>query len=419
MRRFLLRFKHKYNALPDSEEDPVWTPQIAEPSNRNENQPDSEPEDNKEQLESLDFVLVGPPQAPPVIPQDSNERVERARDEILIQIASYLSPIDRACLAVVNRHVHKVLNGVPYLDHETRWRLLRRLERRGAWMSEILCRECCMFHRPREIRASSAKDATRPCVLKKNRFGNRQYTSYYLASDVYFDTVAAIMRCHSFKSRIYDVNLLASSRRYEHLDAKMSRDISARICNGRLLLKTEIILVLGKNKDDWARNSHKLTTLMAHHGNHGIVCGDHYWSNIWYTTFERGHSRYAFKAAPLDRPLQECLWTHEKPCRANCEAGPKLEVHMSRVWSCSRCDTDYKLSTAKLEGARGNAAILTSWKDLGTGKNPGEGVWLQHLHGIELVHRRSGWGKIWEDFEGTKDRYVPCLSGTVVEELLG
>lgn len=123
---------------------------------------------------------------------------------------------------------------------------LRRLERDGMWLSEILCETCSKFHLPRKDRTWNEYEGPRRCIQYANGRALEYLESPYLPRQVHFDIVAAITRSYRFESGLYDINYLFSTDQYTAGRAKITSNVSARLYKGTLVLKTELVLSAGK-----------------------------------------------------------------------------------------------------------------------------------------------------------------------------
>ncbi|KAK7431799.1 hypothetical protein QQZ08_001740 [Neonectria magnoliae] len=363
--------------------------------------------------------------------------------ETLVEIATILSPVDRASFALACQHTHGIIGRALRLDHETQYQLLNRLEGDGVLLTDILCSICRTFHPPRRNRAWTAQEGLRDCVKGGAREVLQRSDSPFLPEEVYFDLVAAILRCHRLKSKQYDVNLLGSRRLYGRGNAKARAVVSAKVFDRHLFLKTEIFLFAGTNRASALKNISRLESLLHRHHQLGNICGHTRWANIWTWMFppHRRRDRSPNPATPSvvqtadlpERDLRTCLWTHERTCWTRCDASSRLETNMTGIWSCRHCATDYKISTLHLENARPETArtkilVLTSWKDLGNGGSVYDAQWQNHLEDAAGRHHtfalsRRYWSPL-DCFENGRKGvltvpYNPRLGSEAIEELLG
>ncbi|KAK7402642.1 hypothetical protein QQX98_011622 [Neonectria punicea] len=363
--------------------------------------------------------------------------------ETLVEIATILSPVDRASFALAYRHTHGIIGRALRLDGANQYQLLSRLEGDGVLLTDILCSICRKFHPPRRNRAWTAQEGLRDCVKGGAREVLQNSDSPFLPEEVYFDLVAAILRCHRFNSKQYDVNLLGSRRLYGRGNAKIGAVVSAKVFDRHLLLKTEMFLFAGTNRASALENISQLESLLHGHRHLGNICRHNRWANIWTWMFPP-HPRRVQSTNPAtssvvqtadlpEQDLQTCLWTHERTCWTRCDASSRLETNMTGIWSCMGCLTDYKISTLHVENAHPKAErtkilVFTSWKDLGSGESVYDPQWNGHLELPPVLRpmfpRSLRYWSLLDCFENGGQGwlavpYIPRLGSEAIEGLLG
>lgn len=366
-------------------------------------------------------------------------RFEALPKEILVEIATILDPIDRACLAFTCKHACSVLGRALKLNYwHDRWYFLYRLETQGTCPGEILCRSCHKFHLPRKHRGYSSTDASRACVNSNAK--RAQCDSPHLPRQVYFDILAAMAR--SFlrnRPSMYNIDLLSSKCLLADGAAQIRSRTYARYRKRSFLLKTETILYAGPRATAGAfPNVTRIGYLAAQCPDIYNICQHASWAELWPFIFQRYHPGITIRnqwcsngpknMLPwinhiFDEDIHECLWTHERTCWTHCDASVRLDPRLRGIWGCGMCSTDYKVSTAYIshEGARDTKiVILTTWKNLGTGWDNQESTWREHMDGGSydggldgLLGRSTPLYSAARDFEGMEDKssfaYEPTI----------
>jgi hypothetical protein len=324
-----------------------------------------------------------------------NTIFETIPKNIWIEIATPLSAVDRASLGFTCRHTHKLMGRALRLSPISRHQFLQRLENDGTWLAEILCGDCKKFHLPR------VEKKPKGCSAQPRR-GPDRLKPHSLPSQVHFDLVTAILRCHRFNATLYTTDILASTKERTNHQARIINNISARVSEGHLILKTETILCPGNNRVDALKSVPKLERLLKKHREVARICQHNDWLRVIpfafrpHCPYESNEMRCQIQCPDLEesdlpnKALHNCLWTHEKACWAHCDASSRVEASLAGLCSCTCCSTDYKINIIHGDGQGSQAKflVLTSWKDLGRGtrlmNTNGENTWqcftfLPHL----------------------------------------
>ncbi|KAF4979179.1 hypothetical protein FZEAL_4552 [Fusarium zealandicum] len=325
--------------------------------------------------------------------------------EILIDIATRLSPLDRACLAFTCRHTYspmkRSLNLCPYAQQ---YHFLYRLEQDGLWLPEILCQCCRKFHLPRLGAGWNEKEAARDCVRNGHVVHIKYRHSRFLPDHVHWDIVQAITRSHRWNSTLYSASQLASESRWTKGEVEITSKTSAQMYMTFLLLKTETVLRVG-SKWNLVKNMPKLRRLLDERGWLQNVCRHSDWrqSQGWPIIFE---PHVALPRIDVEtRTLHTCLWTHEETCWTRCPASSRIEMSLERLLQCKFCSTDYKLSIVRLGGrsSEANLVVLTVWKNLGQGGDVFDDHWVKHMERgpVYLLDRKTIRNDVARYFEGS------------------
>lgn len=362
---------------------------------------------------------------------------ESISNELLIMVATLLSPLDRASLAFTSRHTHALLqNALSLNPHSDRYNFLSRLENSGIWPEEILCAGCKKFHLPRKRRQWTQKEGSRDCIRNGSMFLLGYLETPYLQYQVHFDLVAAIMRSHRHNSGVYSVNLLASHQVHANERVKIVSTTSARVHQGQLLLKTETFVFCGKAAEAlW--NIALARKMLSSIESLWQVCQHLNWDQPWrFVFYPFFHFLHESKGVPQYREdtgtfvsrydqnmsaLHKCLWTHPSNCWIRCQAASRVETSLDMPWSCKGCTTDYKVSVGYLEregmSSLGKYVVFTSWKNLGEGHDVTDKRWLGHMNLPSNGMLTTGFLDAARAFEGmaegAKFEYCPSFpSGT-------
>ncbi|KAH8670706.1 hypothetical protein BGZ61DRAFT_483050 [Ilyonectria robusta] len=340
--------------------------------------------------------------------------------EIFQEISSYVSPVDRAALALVShRHLYMLGRNVLRLEQKGRYQLLKRLEVDGCFVSQILCPLCRIFHTPRNTHVSDLREGGRACVKFGDRKIQQKTTSRHLPRHVHFDLVAAITRSHRHKSALHEPRLLNSSHYYfhEYGTARISCYVSAKVVNRRLLLKTEKYLFPRVETLDALDAIPELLGVLKRNPGLGACCAHHDWQ--WFRRFIfRPHPYF-----PEETNKQWCLWTHGERCwhphrvrEGPCLGGVKDDL--LEIRGCQRCHTDIGISVRNIHGESA-ALILTTWKDLGLGMDTEDVSWkshLEHTPGQQKKDRKTKIGDIHTAFETRPGRIQRVYDGPSGDE---
>ncbi|KPM40488.1 hypothetical protein AK830_g6060 [Neonectria ditissima] len=342
--------------------------------------------------------------------------------EVVYEISCHLPSIDRAALALASRQILHVLGeNVLKLEQSSKYALLRRLERDGGFKSDILCSLCRIFHPPRLCLTWNPKDARRACV------GSGQddevwakITSPHLPRQVHFDIVAAITRNSRHGLTQYTTQMLASTTYHHHEDGHtmISCYVSAKVVNGRLLLKIEKFLFPRVERLGTLDAVPKLKSMLIRHPDLRACCAHYKWDSI---------HRFVFQPNPYepdDTRRHNCLWTNGIYCWGDCCASlkqpctGKIRDFLSTLRGCPKCHTDLAM-TYKNYNDEGTILILTSWKDLGAGLHVDDASWKSHraLDPVaETPRRRPEIGSIYRAYESKREKHSRRYSGPSNED---
>ncbi|RTE80169.1 hypothetical protein BHE90_005373 [Fusarium euwallaceae] len=311
-------------------------------------------------------------------PTQSFSALQALPRNMLVKIATYLSSVNRACLALTCRHTHQVLGRALRLAAYERYKFLRRLERDGMWPSKILCGACSKFHLPRLDRNWDEHEGPRRCIQYGNGYPLQYLESPYLPRQVHYDIVAAITRSHRFNSRLYDINFLSSKDQYTAGRVKITSNVSARHYKGAIVLKTELVLSAGKLAYAW-ENMEKLEKMLQKSTKLENVCQHVKWTEVLPFLFR-------LQLPTVRKSGQSCLGNHTgKECKvSNKDLHECLWTHSQRY---------YKISLVRQKGKSSemNSVVLTSWKNLGQCTNVFDDNWTSHMKTCrsDLQHRAT------------------------------
>ncbi|KAJ4171572.1 hypothetical protein NW754_013342 [Fusarium falciforme] len=313
----------------------------------------------------------------PIVPRPSNP-LNVLPNELLMDIADFLNPADRACFAYTDRRAYFCIGrALKFASSTVKLEFLTRLDREGFLPFDILCHECTMFHPPR-------------------------------------------------------------ANMYKTEGVKISSRTSARICEGRLILKTENVLLLQPGPD-LSQNVKRLNQLLYENWRLTGVCGHVSWDMIWPYIFNpeeepdvdiynRVLSKDTTTLPVLDGwDICSCVWHGDITCWTVDVISPWAEWHSDELWTCGKCSTNFKISVVRRppDHPRANAIVFTSWKDLGSGVSLSDESWRGHMDTFDTVNDeyppatlRNWAAELFEGIEGlgTRFTYMPDL-GEVLDEL--
>lgn len=314
--------------------------------------------------------------------------------EVLIEIATLLGPVDRACLAMTCRRTHLMMMATLNLNPATdRWEFLRRLEADHVSLDKILCQGCCKFHAPRKYFPWTMQQANRPCVNHGISDHYVKCQSSHLPSELHWDLVAAIMRRHRHDPKRLSQARHTSMYSYRDGEVLISSQISLRVCQTHLVMKREIFFQIGK-KTNVSRKVRMLKKIIDGHRELKDICHHTRWikTENWplvvthdaaeYWTISQGNVGSQLRGYNLPAEfLQKCLWKHERTCWTRCIASPRLDNSLLRLGACKHCPTDYQITCLRSGGGNkeANTLVLTVWKNLGQGIDINDENWLQHV----------------------------------------
>jgi hypothetical protein len=373
--------------------------------------------------------------------------------ELMQDIASYLPSESQAALALSNKKTLYMLGSATLkLSGQAKHRLLLLLAKDGLYPDDIPCPFCLRFHSSPEIsnpwgsqtcegrRLTAPRDcqvcfcSVAPTRALYNMPRAQKAISTFLGPRVHFNTVAALMRSHRLgrKKEMPPTREIMPTR-----TGNILRCEDFRIVNGHLLLKTEMLLL--------PHSTNQLSDDVRH-----MV--DSIYEDAW-TAHACGHSTWLDlypEVLGLAHPSQleivkhkTCLWTHENSC-SECgipaerqalfgcgrnslftkfcggdTTGPeddslsitKVLAGVGVVLSCEDCHTDVSLCFVDDLGPGRRVCVLTSWKDLGTGEELGEGFdsreWHSHLWTVASHLRNLGRKRetVFEAYEKDTGQY--------------
>ena len=340
---------------------------------------------------------------------NGNEIWETLPPEIVLCIANYLNafPVTRASFALTTRRNLCILGKdvLKFEKRNSRFRLLQRLDMDGISMADILCPMCHVFHPPRMARGwSTEKEASRACV----KFGEmREKTeSPFLPYQIHFDVVNFMTKRDRLKQAIYTGITIQSTTNYTHEDEQASlwHIVATKVIEGHLLVKTEVVLTPGTHRDDSLQAVPKLLEMMEERPEIGHCCGHYKWAAVKPFVFHPNESDEVSRHSSLSQMDHHCLWTHPETChiQRGLQANPKL--NLGYISSCPFCYTDMTITAfSTMDDENRTYVALTSWKDLGSGKDVNDRHWKSHLYGEDTkkANRTSKYGSIHEIWEST------------------
>jgi len=320
-----------------------------------------------EKLATVQQISPGSSETLPVklitaVRRNRPETLETLPAEMLLHIASYVPPATRAALALVSRTIlFKISSDSLELQEGDRYELLLTLERDGRYMTEILCLECRIFHRPRFFGWEA--DPGLNCKVEELACMSR---SHHLPQQVTFNRVVAITRCHRHNSTLYLPNRLESSHEFSLGQAKINYFIRCKFARGALFMKTVKVLMPSKDRAPPSVNDvAELVRLLQSNRPLGDCCRHMDWLTVEPRIF------------PSDKREYECIWGHFGDCpKGSC---PRIRSDISQIGRCRHCVTEIVASAHKVCVTNAGVVVLTSWKNLGGGENLGDRWWKGHL----------------------------------------
>lgn len=282
-----------------------------------------------------------------------------------------------------------------------------------AYIVDILCLGCHVFHPPRiPVASDRYLDCNKDLLAHDDCDELQLLNSHLLPIQLHFSFLAAVMRSHRHGWTTYTTGILSSSYRlyqqpspvYINQNASSyPRYYSYTICkivDGRLLAKTEISMVPCEDLKGLADAACIPSLLKFLHESElrECICLHHWWTVYYdYIFNERAAStRYLLKLHPDRRP--------------------PLVNNSSQVHSCLYCYTDFTLSVTDLplNDTYRRVFVLTTWKDLGSGKSLNDPRWNTHLFYYrpkpqpKIRHTRYGADicRAFEQLEKAVDGYV-------------
>ena len=376
------------------------------------------------------------------------QSLETIPSDIISKIAQLLSPVDRACLALVSRSLLSSFGGSPSnskhvfgdLDDESRYNLLLYLSGDGMYICDhVLCQWCRKFHSPWPTSTWGADAA----LLHYSKVTDRpvdetwrqceQYPGHWqclnfsivLPSALHFNMVKFWMFRDKMLSVIGDVPrepLMTYNQTYSlpgghelfsqntFKIVKVGRK-SKQVCN--LIVKTETFIRLGRTQNDEAimQSISEVSKALTNTSVHDVfipysvkkIC-QHY---CWYSfadVFEDADGTYysAFlgprhvKVSPMSR---RNMWVRSHDTQERRAKKVKKDYgNYNNIRQCDKCHTDYALSfLPRPEKEKTGVCVLTTWKNLGTGQSVSDDKWQSHLHWY-----LEGWKKPTDDWMGNQ-----------------
>ncbi|UPK95962.1 hypothetical protein LCI18_006897 [Fusarium solani-melongenae] len=377
----------------------------------------------------------------PIVPRPTNP-LNVLPNELLMDIADFLDHADRACFAYTDRRAYFCIGrALKFTSSTSKLEFLTRLDREGFLPFDILCHECTMFHPPRAYSMWNEVEGRRACICDGNSEVIQQgyLDSPFLPDNVFFDIVAAVCRSFRLKTGNYIVNCLADRQVYKTEGAKISSRTSARICEGRLILKTENVLLLQPGPD-LSQKVERLNQLLYENWWLTGVCGHVSWDMIWpyifnpedepnVDVYNRVLSKDTTTLPVIDGwDLGSSVWEGDITCWTVDVIYPWAEWHSDEIWTCGKCSTNFKISVVGRppDHPRANAIVFTSWKDLGSGVSLSDESWRGHMDTFDTADDdeylpAAVWNWAAQLFEGIEGLgrsfpYMPDL-GDVLDEL--
>ncbi|KJZ80044.1 hypothetical protein HIM_00758 [Hirsutella minnesotensis 3608] len=345
-------------------------------------------------------------------------RLDALPTELVVAIADYLAPQDRASWALSCKSGLRSLGtGALQIQEPLRMELLQRLERDGASKGNILCLACKTFHSPDRSLLIGAWFwdlmgtwfwegglAMRPCAeplsLQKDhsyKLSSLQFVTPNLPPRLHFNTISAIMRSHRhhWDSHVAE-SLNASSQcrnSSEHMYPRMHQHMQCRIANGRLIMETEkrILPYKGLEGFDAGCLANLLEYLQGTHMRDWI-CAHMTWSTSYPSVFTR----------PLatTHSWRSHIWMSRELSRS---AERAIHREIGHVQGCTYCYTDFAIQVGDMPDRGGRVIYLRTWKDLGGGESLSDLRWRSHLFQdsfpLSEVRIVSQAGQICSDFK--------------------
>ncbi|KAH8672168.1 hypothetical protein BGZ61DRAFT_536828 [Ilyonectria robusta] len=345
---------------------------------------------------------------PPRPRLSGNEIFSNVPTETVLEISMYLDEVDQAALALSSRRLLYMMGTETLqLEEPMRFELLGRLERDGVYLMDILCSICRRFHLPRltDGPTSNETEAARPCYYYGNKWIQESTASRNLPVGMHFDMVAAVTRSIRHQALYYKSHMIYKTVRwvYGSSECRLATTHTVRVVDGHFLVRKENCLYPESIRSASLCSVPKLQRMLARLEQFTTCCEHVKWADT---------VDFLFDPTLKTWPQHVCLWTHPEQCEYPRFEGlcqqPVASV-LRKVYSCRVCYTDYAIGRRNLVGGL-TTITLTSWKDLGCGKDVEDRVWKSHLSripGYKVVPRDGPSGEIWSRFEGSKLLRVP------------
>ncbi|KAF4511606.1 hypothetical protein G6O67_003387 [Ophiocordyceps sinensis] len=330
--------------------------------------------------------------------------LEGLTKKVMREIIAPLHQVDRVSLALVNRTMLRLLGGPSLqLPKSSRFELLSRLERDGVCPAYILCTQYRVFHPPGLFPASQRSSSNKSCYV----------STVYLPPYLYFNMVAAVMRCHRHGWSKYSAEALSKSFRYEYFDeSRYPRIVSTTQCqivNGRLIAKNEILIFPCKGLAGLRDAKVKVDHLFHESAeNHEVL--QYRCSHMRWTEYKSRTSLLRDGRMWNPRPLSKD-WGF-------------LHRGRYRVFHCPGCYTSHALSAYDLPDDGGRVIAMTAWKDLGSGISIKDLRWISHLSSGSTLMGLSDEGLVANDFEEAltgrpAQPYHPTIDTAIIQYFMG
>ncbi|KAK3313164.1 hypothetical protein B0H66DRAFT_387481 [Apodospora peruviana] len=343
-------------------------------------------------LLSLSGRILGERQATASLPSNRNPRrppegwsLETIPLEIVLQVAKFLSRIERASLALVSRGMLiRLGTDVFKLDSRAQYAFLHLLHRDGMFLPDVLCPVCRVFHSPFPIHDLTSKSCYRSMRACQTQQSWERGDTPYLPVQVTFNTVAAVLSCSRHNmTRLFAPETLASSHKVEEDLFKIHTYYNFRVVCGHLIIKTEKLILPAKHADDILDAvRHASKVFEEHPWDVGKCCRHVTWASQYPIPLKslpaENHEGVDDLLESKHREHHHCAWNHSLPCTLDCGLSNQNKNNFL-VEACDLCFTDYSLGFVDLPDTRGRACVLTSWKDLGRGQIPADEEWQSHL----------------------------------------
>ena len=337
-------------------------------------------------------------------------RLEELPTEIILRIAAFLQPDQKAAMALTCKAMlgHLGTGVLVNLSPDDRYKLLLHLAEDGMYLPDILCHWCRIFHSPMPTPGWSVVSYTDPAnrippiCESFTKYTEQKESSIALPWRLHYNLVMAVMFCHRRGFEFWEPHHLDHDGRT--IATKQGHKLKMRyrfkISHGNLILKTEKLLYLGNQQGDVAilQSIAEITEMLnSRSGWDGLPAPQ---MDCWERDKVCRHSGWTrsnphiFDTVGFDNDSEREDMDQITPMTrlTNWTAVKGLEDKTTQIKWCKRCYTDLAIALIPMPASNGaggsidpsprrnvNICVLTSWKNLGTGLTITDNMWNSHL----------------------------------------